>query len=52
MASPAGVKFRSLWLTSGGSTRICISRHSLMYLTILSMLPDSEVSKADMNSTA
>ena len=46
-----GVKLQSLWLTSGGSTVMPISRHSLMYFTTLAVLPVSEVSSAAMKST-
>ena len=43
-----GVKNTSLTLTSGGRMGIPISRHSLMYLTILSWLPRSLVRIAAM----
>ena len=45
-----GVNVNSEEFTSGGSTAMPISRHSLMYFTTLAVLPDSEVSSADMNS--
>src|SRR5260370_16944568 len=51
IASPTGVKFQSLELTSGGKTVICMSRHSLMYFAISAGLPVSEVSSAAMKST-
>ena len=50
-ASPTGVKYRSLELTSGGRTVMPIPRASLMYFTTFSVLPVSEVSSAAMNST-
>ena len=34
------------WFTSGGSTRMPISRHSPMYWTILSVFARSEVRRA------
>src|SRR5579864_189058 len=51
IALSCGVKYASLTLMLGGSTGISISRHSLMYLTTLSVLPICDVSKAAMNST-
>ena len=42
------VKNMSDWFTSGGSTRMPISRHSPMYCTILSVLARSDVSSAAM----
>ena len=51
IASPCGVKYASLTFTSGGSTAMPISRHSLMYFTTSSVLPETEVSSAAMNST-
>ena len=50
IASPSGVKSMSDLLTSGGRTRMPMSRHSLMYFTTLAVLPVSDVSSADMNS--
>ena len=51
IASPSGVKFLSDLLTSGGRTRMPMSRHSLMYFTTFAVLPVSDVSSADMNSS-
>ena len=42
------VKNISDWFTSGGSTRMPISRHSPMYCTILSVFARSEVRRAAM----
>jgi len=49
--SPATLNCTADTLTSGGSTRMAIARHSSMYFTILSVSPISEVSSAAMNST-
>ena len=51
IAGPSGVKLKSEEFTSGGFTVIPISRHSLIYFTTFAVLPVSEVSRADMNST-
>ena len=48
---PSGVKSRLLEFTSGGRTGMPISRHSLMYFTTLSVLPISDVSSAERNSS-
>lgn len=50
-APPATVNCAPETLTSGGSTRSPIVRHSSTYWTILSVLSISEVSNAAMNST-
>ena len=44
-------KSRPLEFTSGGSTGMPISRHSLMYFTTLAVLPVSDVSSAAKKST-
>jgi hypothetical protein len=49
--SPATLNCTLEVLTSGGSTRMPIARHSSMYFTILSVSPISDVSRAAMNST-
>ena len=49
--SSTTVKLLPEALTSGGSTLIPISRHSAMYLTILSVSAASLVSSAAMYST-
>ena len=46
-----GVKSAPEICTSGGSTAMPISRHSLMYLTTFSGLEISELNNAAMNST-
>ncbi len=51
MAAPSGVKFHSDEFTSGGRMVMPMARHSLMYFTILAVLPVSEVSSAAMKST-
>ena len=48
MSLPTTVKKMSDWFTSGGSTRMPMSRHSPMYTTILSVLARSEVRSAAM----
>ena len=50
MALPCGVKSASEKSTSGGSTGMFISRHSLMYLTTFSGFEISDESSAAMNS--
>jgi len=49
--SPSTVKSSPEALTSGGSTSISISRHSLMYLASLSVFAFSVVSRAAMKCT-
>ena len=51
IVSPATLNWTAETFTSGGCTRRSMARHSSMYLTILSVSPISDVSRAAMNST-